>query len=177
MNKPTTIKFRVSKDLKAKFDAHCQQQDTTSSEQLRQFMQSQVGAETTPATVTKAAFKTRFKTVATKLTESEYQSMALAAARDNATNSKWLLKCIRERSLQLPQLSATELEALSLALYQLKSVGRNLNQYVRHLNSGTHINRAHNELDADALTASITDTTQAIKTLIKGTTVRDFEHG
>lgn len=177
MNKQTTIKFRVAKDLKAQFDAHCQQQDTTPSEQLRHFMQSQVRAETTPTEVTKATFKTRFKTVATKLTESEYESMALAAARDKATNSKWLLKCIRERILQLPQLSAAELEALSLALYQLKSVGRNLNQYVRHLNTSAHINRVHEELDVDALTASIAETTQAIKALIKGTTVRDFEHG
>lgn|GEM_PF-4138010 len=174
MTKSAFMRFRLTAELKNAFDKVCQNKSKTPSDVLRELVAhyAQQPLENTSQTV---PVETRWKVVNTRLTSSEYHSMTTAVTAENTTHSKWLLRCVREKSLQSPQLKDDEIKALSTALTRLQSVGRNLNQYVKCLHSQpTPV--GIEGLNAYELTASIAETTQMVKALIRASTVRDYEH-
>lgn len=76
----------------------------------------------------------RTERVEIRLTTSEYEIAGLVAAADGFTLPRWIAKLVRYRLTGTPQLGQAELEALSESNYQLRRLGRNLNQVARMLN-------------------------------------------
>ena len=173
-NKKTSLILRVEAETKDKFDAYCKGQGLSVSEVLRQFMEDKVGSS--HSTGAPLPSESRWKVVNTRLTDSEYRSMSVRVNAEKTTNSKWLLSLIRERIIQAPQLRAEEIQSISMALFRLQSVGRNLNQLVKHLNTTPHLVKVLPAIDALALRSSIQETTTSIGRLIQAATVRDYEN-
>jgi len=74
-----------------------------------------------------------------RLTETEYWAYIRYAASLGLSRSRFTRKCLREGMGQGPDPAANDFETLHNAAMQLGSVGRNLNQLVRHLNSNKSV--------------------------------------
>ncbi len=71
-----------------------------------------------------------------RLPVSEYERFTLAAIRRRDTRSNLLRRAVREIIGQPADLIERELIGLDEAVYQLRAVGRNLNQITRAVHSG-----------------------------------------
>ncbi len=67
------------------------------------------------------------------------------AAAAGYSVQRWILALIRGQLRKAPEFGQRELEALGESNYQLLSIGRNLNQIARALNSNPRSAAAHNE--------------------------------
>lgn len=170
----TSLILRLDIETKEKFDHYCKTKGVSISETIRQFIDEKVGSAGVGEKID--SVESRWKVVNTRLTQSEYQSLIVRVQTENTTVSKWLLRLIRERIIDAPQLRAEEIQAITQALYRLQSVGRNLNQLVKYLYS-VPIDQA--SLDTEELVdlkESIQETTRSITNLIKAASVRDFDY-
>lgn len=66
-----------------------------------------------------------------------YAHLQSEAAAHGMTAAGWITLLLHSRIRQKPLLSTAELGALYTSNYYLLSIGRNLNQIARHLNSGS----------------------------------------
>jgi len=71
-----------------------------------------------------------------RLTDSEYSLAKSVAAADGFTLARWISALVRSRLGGGQQLGEMELQALAESSYQLRAVGRNLNQITRAINAG-----------------------------------------
>jgi predicted transcriptional regulator len=71
-----------------------------------------------------------------RLPVTEYEQFAIAAKRLGDTRSNLLRRAVREIIQQPANLLEKELAGLDEAVYQLKAVGRNLNQLTRAIHMG-----------------------------------------
>lgn len=170
----TSLILRLDVKTKEKFDLYCKSQDLSVSKAIRQFIEEKVG--TPEPDEMKHSTEQRWKVVNTRLTHSEHRSMQVRVLAEKTTSSKWLLGLIRERLIKAPQLRAEEIQAISQALFRLQSIGRNLNQLVKHLNTAPHRVEHIQLVDVIELQDSIRSTTRSVTNLIKAASVRDFEH-
>lgn len=172
------IRFRVTEDEKKQFEAWCQNQNISPSEALRKFVKAQVSTHQCIDRKDKEGVdeltESRWKVVNTRLTKSEYQGLKALVQTESTTVSKWLLRAIRQRILDGPQLRSEEIQAITQALFRLQSVGRNLNQLVKAMHSSSHTSVEAFEIRE--LRASIQATTGSITSLIKAASMRDFDY-
>ena len=90
------------------------------------------------------------KTIGVRLTDAEYESFRAAAKRLGNSRARLLRRAVRE-FINLPaDLLDQELGALDEAVYQLKAVGRNLNQITRAMHMGE---LKDSQVDAEVLAA------------------------
>ncbi len=71
-----------------------------------------------------------------RLTEAEHQEFTAAAKRLRDTRANLLRRAVREIIKQPTDMLERELAGLDEAVYQLRAVGRNLNQLVRAVHTG-----------------------------------------
>lgn len=87
-----------------------------------------------------------------RLLAAEHDQFALAAKRLGESRSNLLRRAVREIIGQPVDFLKTELGVLEMAVFQLKAVGRNLNQIVRAIHTGE---LKDNQIDSTIVLAAI----------------------
>ena len=172
------VKTRVEPDVKQRFEAACVSRGTASSDVLRDFVAKyggQKGARTGPlSSAKKESTERRWNVVNTRLTNSERGRFQTVIDAEGESVTGWLLRVIRERIVQGPQLRNEELLAVQNATYQLRSIGRNLNQMVRAINEGKADRGQFSQNYATRLADQIKQTTDSMNALIAASSARDL---
>ena len=140
MSLSEVVKTRVDPAVKQRFEDACVTRETASSDVLRDFVAEYSGQKVALRTAHKRPEKDdterRWNVVNTRLTNSERAKMQTIIDVQGESVTGWLLRLIRERIVAGPQVPKDELLAVENATYQLRSIGRNLNQMVRAINEG-----------------------------------------
>lgn len=112
-----------------------------------------------------------------RLTPSERESINLHAEKENCSPSKWAVNTIRSGLTLEPQFTIEEIKTLWESSSQLRSVGRNLNQIAKHLNSVNHIDNKDVLLTVDkinTLALFIENHTEHVSKLIHASSERSL---
>ena len=169
------LNTRLDAALKGKFEKYAAAQDSSTSELLRGFVKSCVGTTTAPVASSQRmplAAGRRWKVVNTRLSGAEWRLEAILTAEGTSVG-RWLLSLIRARLGLGPQLTKEELVAVGQASYQLRSLGRNLNQLLRAVHQG-RAKRAHfSERYAAQIQMRVTALSDTLDDLIRAATERD----
>ncbi|MCP4745375.1 MAG: hypothetical protein GY874_04415 [Desulfobacteraceae bacterium] len=111
--------------------------------------------------------------VGTRLNEKEGRALSKILTAEHKNISEFLLCLIRSRLTKEPHFSTEELNELRKANMNLLSIGRNLNQMVRAINSGKADSERFSERYANELKKFVFDKAAAISKLIKRNKQRD----
>lgn len=71
-----------------------------------------------------------------RFTPSEFFAIESLAEQEGISFQRWIVNLVRAVLTKHPQFGMKETEALWESSYQLRAIGRNLNQIARHLNEG-----------------------------------------
>nr|BBE29064.1 hypothetical protein [uncultured bacterium] len=71
-----------------------------------------------------------------RLTPTEYQAINSRAEAEGCSPQRWVINCVRASLTHEPQFTMETTKALWESSYQLRAIGRNLNQIARRLNEG-----------------------------------------
>src|SRR5690606_36871205 len=66
----------------------------------------------------------------------EYQAVTVRAAAEGCSRQRWIINCVRASLTHEPQFTMETTKALWESSYQLRAIGRNLNQIAKRLNEG-----------------------------------------
>lgn len=172
------VKTRVAPDVKRRFEAECVSRGTAPSEVLREFVESVAAAQPgkTPSEPTVKSDKNsrRWKVVNARLTSSEWQAAAPIIEAEAGSVTGWILQLVRERIVSGPQLRKDELLAVEKSTFQLRSIGRNLNQMVRAINDGKADRGQFSETYAKRLGDCIADSIKKLNALVVASTSREL---
>lgn len=135
------VMTRVSPEIVEKFEEYCEKHNTTQSEVMRLLIkyllrdkmpndlrQRLEQVEDKPDD-NKARIKVTF-------TQSELDAVRKLAEAELTSPQSWIIKCVRASLTHEPQHTMEVTKALWESSYQLKGIGKNLNQIAKYLNSG-----------------------------------------
>ena len=71
-----------------------------------------------------------------RFTPTEYQSITNRAEAEGCSPQSWVINCVRASLTHEPQFTMETTKALWQSSYQLRAIGRNLNQIAKQLNEG-----------------------------------------
>jgi hypothetical protein len=92
----------------------------------------------------------RRRRVVVRLSESEWSAASEVAQAEGFTLARWIGAGVRARLVGGAQLGEEELQRIADSSYQLRAIGRNLNQFVRAVNAdATEAARMRGQLVAD----------------------------
>ncbi|MCA2968186.1 MAG: hypothetical protein INH43_06705 [Acidobacteriaceae bacterium] len=92
----------------------------------------------------------RRRRVVVRLSESEWSAASELAQAEGFTLARWIGAGVRARLVGGAQLGEEELQRIADSSYQLRAIGRNLNQFVRAVNAdATEAARMRGQLVAD----------------------------
>jgi len=92
----------------------------------------------------------RRRRIVVRLSESEWSAASEIAQAEGFTLARWVGAGVRARLVGGPQFGETELQRIADSSYQLRAIGRNLNQFVRAVNADqTEAARMRGQLVAD----------------------------
>ena len=132
-------------ELKAPWQAWCQQQGITPSHALRNALRQAMdrSAMRTPAPRVRVTPKRERATarIELNLTPSELAALKRMAGQEGYVPTKWLVAMVRTKLTGQPQVGEPELETLARSNQQLLALGRTLNQIAKVLNTAPQ-NRA-----------------------------------
>ncbi|MBL4571560.1 MAG: plasmid mobilization relaxosome protein MobC [Gammaproteobacteria bacterium] len=174
--KTLAINTRVEPTLKEDFALLAKREGKTSSAMLRDMVADRVKnfREHPPRrALEQGVIGPRWKVVNTRLSSSEWEKAKKHIAAENMSVTGWVLSLIRAAILKKPQLRKDEVRAVLEANYQLRSIGRNLNQMVRAVNDGRAERGEFSEHYAKRLKTHIDAVTLAIGLLVTNSTKRD----
>lgn len=137
-------RVRVPVDLQEQWEAWCAKTDTKPSDAMRAAMRRIIQgdmpevrqevanqADGQPDDGPKERVEVRF-------TPSEYQGITTRAEVEGCSPQRWIVNCVRASLTHEPQFTMETTKALWESSYQLRAVGRNLNQIAKRLNEGGH---------------------------------------
>jgi len=137
-------RLRVPAPLKAEWDEHCAKQGKNPAAIMRALMRYMIQDNMPPdvqqwiATQTEgepdAGPKTRLEI---RFTPTELQGVAAQAEAEGCSSQRWVINCVRASLTHKPQFGMTSAKALWESSYQLRAIGKNLNQIAKRLNEGT----------------------------------------
>ena len=103
-----------------------------------------------------------------RLTESELTAIEKLSSAEGITVQRWIINMLRANLTNNPQFNAKETEVIWESCYQLRAIGRNINQIAKQLNEGksrdvglkkleylTELINSHTELVNSLVTANI----------------------
>ncbi|NKC02222.1 MAG: plasmid mobilization relaxosome protein MobC [Pseudomonadales bacterium] len=177
MSNKERIELRAPGNLKARYQRLMDSRGTTITSEFLRFMASELeaaGEFVAPESGDEPdETKRRWRVANTRLSETEWdQMMALIEDEQGKNVSTWLLRAVRERITQGPILRDAELLAVQQSTYQLRSIGRNLNQMVRAVNEGKADRGHFSEHYADQLKQRIEAVTGSTEALLRAATDR-----
>lgn len=136
-------RVRVPTGLQAQWEEWCAKSDKKPSEVIRALMrylvQDNIPNEVRNWVAAQAAGhpddgpKER---VEVRLTPTEYQSIMTKADAEGCSPHRWIVNCVRASLTNEPQFTMETTKALWESSYQLRAIGRNLNQIAKRLNEG-----------------------------------------
>jgi hypothetical protein len=135
--------LRVPKPLKAQWDEYCAQSRKKPSSLIRAIMRYLIQDEMPPEVrewiSTQAEGKadnSSKKRIEVRLTQSEYEAVILRAEAEGCSTQRWVINCVRASLTNEPQFTMETTKALWDSSYQLRAIGKNLNQIAKRLNEG-----------------------------------------
>lgn len=138
-------RLRLPAPLKEKWDEHCAKKNKNPAAVMRALMRYIIlddmpsdvrlwvarQTEGQPDTGTKERLVVRF-------TPTELQGIKTRAEAEGCSPQRWVINCVRASLTKEPQFTMETTKALWESSYQLRAIGRNLNQIAKRLNEGGH---------------------------------------
>lgn len=138
-------RLRVPAPLNKQWDEHCAKQDKKPSVVMRALMRYIIQNDMPPEVRRWIAEQAEGepdagpkKRVVVRLTPSEYESVRVMAEVEETSPQRWIINCVRASLTHEPQFTMETTKALWDSTYQLRAIGRNLNQVAKRLNEGGH---------------------------------------
>jgi hypothetical protein len=157
-------------DLKPRWVAHCKRQDETPSSGIRQVIayllapEEQLGVSA--QIVRDQADLTRHR-LELRLTKSELMKISKLADAQGLSPNRWVASLVRGHLTRQPQFGMVELTALASSNTALLSIGRNLNQVARRLNTGEGADAKPSVDEIRALSAFIKEHAAQVATVMR----------
>ena len=136
-------RLRVPADLKEQWDSWCSRTDRKSSDVMRtlmrQIVEDDITAEARRRVFSQAADRpddAPKERVEVRLTATEHQAIVTKAEAEGCSIQRWIVNCVRAHLTHEPQFTMETTKALWESSYQLRAIGRNLNQIAKRLNEG-----------------------------------------
>lgn len=82
-----------------------------------------------------------------RLTPTEFQAVTSRAEAEACSPQRWVINCVRASLTHEPQFTMETTRALWESSYQLRAIGRNLNQIARRLNEGGYANLSVEQIE------------------------------
>lgn len=174
LQKHTSIRARVDETTRIRFRAVARQSGKTESELLREIIASAIALQSQGEA--KPVLPDCCNTHTRKLTI-RLPAFLLDAVRERGkahgmAASRWIASLIQSTLMEIPVMTAIELQALENCSAELSAIGRNLNQAVRILNADP---RAGSNLKLEllhAILSSLSQAQQTIRTLVRASNRR-----
>jgi hypothetical protein len=170
----TTITVDLG-ELKAPWQAWCQDHGVTPSHALRQVLRKTLDRTSTQAPPRIRVSPRRERATARlelHLTTSELAALKTVAGQEGYVPTKWVVAMIRTKLTGQPHVGQPELERLTRSNQQLLALGRNLNQIAKVLNT-TPQNRAAIRVEViTELSRVIQAHTKKVSDVLRGTVER-----
>ncbi|MBL8039287.1 MAG: hypothetical protein JNN16_17445 [Nitrospira sp.] len=162
-------------ELKAPWQAWCQDHRITPSHALRNAIRQAMDGKTTEAPPRIRVSPRRERATARmelNLTSSELAALKKMAGHEGYLPTKWLVAMIRTRLTGQPHVGQPELERLTRSNQQLLALGRNLNQIAKVLNTSPENRSAFHVKVITELSRVIRAHTDKVSDVLRGTVER-----
>jgi len=163
-------------ELKARWQAWCQQQGVTPSHALRNALRQAMDRRATwaPAPRNRVTPKRERATarIELNLTTSELAALKQMAGHEGYVPTKWLVAMVRTKLTGQPQVGQPELETLTRSNQQLLALGRNLNQIAKVLNTAPQNRTAFRVEVITELSRVIQAHTKKVSDVLRGSVER-----
>jgi hypothetical protein len=162
-------------ELKAPWQAWCQDHSITPSHALRNAIRQAMDGKTTHAPPRIRVSPRRERATARmelNLTSSELAALKKMAGHEGYLPTKWLVAMIRTKLTGQPHVGQPELERLTRSNQQLLALGRNLNQIAKVLNTSPQNRTAFRVEVITELSRVIRAHTDKVSDVLRGTVER-----
>jgi len=162
-------------ELKAPWQAWCQDHSITPSRALRNALRQAMEGKTTHAPPRIRVSPRRERATARMelhLTSSELAALKKMAGYEGYLPTKWLVAMIRTKLTGQPHVGQPELERLAHSNQQLLALGRNLNQIAKVLNTSPENRGAFRVEVITELSRVIQAHTKRVSDVLRGTVAR-----
>ena len=162
-------------ELKAPWQAWCQDHSITPSHALRNALRQAMDGKTTHAPPRTCVSQKRERATARielNLTTSELAALKRMAGHEGYLPTKWLVAMVRTKLTGQPQVGQPELETLARSNQQLLALGRNLNQIAKVLNTAPQNLTAFRAEVITELSRVIQAHTKKVSDVLRGTVER-----
>lgn len=139
--------LRVPDSLRAQWDAYCIKRNKKVPATLRALMRYMIQDDMQPEVRLWIAEQTEGKPdigpkarMHVRFTQTEHQAITSRAEAEGCSPQRWVINCVRASLTHEPQFTLETTKALWESSYQLRAIGRNLNQIARRLNEGKSVN-------------------------------------
>lgn len=135
-------RVRVPDELQQQWEAWCARTGTKPADAMRAAMRRIIQGDTSeirqelanqvvgqPDDGPKERVEVRF-------TPSEYQGITARADAEGCSSQRWIVNCVRASLTHEPQFTMETTKSLWESSYQLRAIGKNLNQIAKRLNEG-----------------------------------------
>lgn len=129
---------RVPDTMRTQWDAYCAKHEKKAPQILRALMRYMINDEM-PDEVRRWVAEQiedqpdsgEKKRVVVRFTPTEYKGITERATAEGCSSQRWIINCVRASLTHQPQFTMDTTKALWESSYQLRSVGRNLNQITK----------------------------------------------
>lgn len=133
--------LRLPDDLSEQWVSYCERNGKKAAATLRALMRYQIQDDMPPeiqqwiAEQTEGVADTGPKErIEVRFTPTEYQAINIRAEAEGCSAQRWVINCVRANLTHEPQFTMETTKALWESSYQLRAIGRNLNQIAKKLN-------------------------------------------
>lgn len=163
-------------ELKAPWQAWCQEHGITPSHALRNALREAMDRRATGAPAPRLRVTPRKERATARielnLTTSELAALKKMAGHEGYVPTKWLVAMVRTKLTGQPHVGQPELERLTRSNQQLLALGRNLNQIAKVLNTSPQNRTAFRVEVITELSRVIRAHTDKVSDLLRGTVER-----
>lgn len=135
--------LRLPADLRAQWVSYCERNDKKAAATLRALMRYLIQDDMPPEVQQWVAEQTKGipdtgpkERLEVRFTPTEHQGIKNRAEAEGCSPQRWVINCVRASLTHEPQYTMEITKALWDSTYQLRAIGRNLNQIARRLNEG-----------------------------------------
>lgn len=139
--------LRLPDDLREQWAAYCERNKKKSPAILRALMRYMIQDDMPPEVRRWIAAQTvgepddgPKERLEVRFTPTEFQGIAARADAEGCSPQRWVINCVRASLTHEPQFTMETTKALWESSYQLRAIGRNLNQIAKRLNEGKPAN-------------------------------------
>lgn len=135
--------MRLPSDLRNQWLSYCQRNDKKAAATLRALMRYMIQDEMPPEVrhwiseqVEGQPDEGPKERMEIRLTPTEYQAVTTRAEAEGCSPQRWVINCVRASLTHEPQFTMDAMKVLWESSYQLRTIGRNLNQITKRINKG-----------------------------------------